>query len=245
MTEPLYFGDQHSCFGHYTAAAGPNCGQAVLIVPSIFGEAIRSHWLNRELAKALAAEGYDVLRFDFAGDGNSCSSTQQLAVNDWLRNIQQAYEELQLRSAGASISVFATRFGAGLSLAALAHRAVDRFVFWDPVINGAVMYKSFLGGNSEAPADDHRDNYFIRSALPGGFFQLGLGEAFARGFQSLPEVALPAATIQVIRTETSCPGDTLPASSCIKEVAQKCHWSLTDLPVIFSPKLLASARECF
>ena len=247
IPETFYFGHNGTCFGHYTPSQDFAQGKSVLIVPSIFGEAIRSHWVIREVAKSLAKQGYDVLRFDFDGDGNSCSETHTVSVQDWTRNIQESYDELVARSKTASVSVFAIRFGAGLSLFALEQRPVESFVLWDPLISGEVMYNTFVGPGPSVEACDtqHSDNPFALRPQPNGFFQVGLGKEFSDDFLLMEDVTMPACDVHIIRTEPSSEQLEVFSKSNIRDVNQQCRWLMKDLPVIFSPKLVATICGCF
>ena len=239
ISEPFYFGNKKSCFGHYMPARSSAQGRSVLIVPSIFGEAIRSHWVIREMAKLLTGQGYDVLRFDFDGDGNSCSETHSISVEDWVENIRDAYAELLSRSKAISVSVFAIRFGAGLSFKALESCSVDSYVLWDPIISGEVMRDTFVGSSaSEVP--QMKGPFEPRPRLS-GFFQVELGKEFAETFLQVNDIKIPEGIVNVIRTGSSREKLEAISNSSICDVKYPCDWQMGDLPVIFAPKLVSTA----
>ena len=160
-------------------------------------------------------------------------------------NIQESYDELVNRSKTTSVSVFAIRFGAGLSLVALKDRPVELFVLWDPLISGAVMYKIFVGPGVEPGEAQHSDNPFALRPQHTGMFQMGLDKEFAAPFLALNDTAITARDIQIIRTETSHESREVFPRSNIRDVNQQCDWLLNDLPVIFSPKLVSAVCGCF
>lgn len=247
ISEPFYFGQNRSCFGHFTSSQGLSQGKSVLIVPSIFGEAIRSHRVVREITKSLVKQGYDVLRFDFDGDGNSCSQIRNTSVQDWIKNIQDGYDELIARSKAASVSVFAIRYGAGLSLIALRERSVKSFVLLDPLLSKETMHDAFVGPNPTTKVCDvqRTDNPFAVRPKPTGFFEVDLKEEFANGFLQLANVKMPACEIQIIRTEPAKEQQEVFSTAIVREVSHQCDWPKKDLPLIFAPKLLSTVCECF
>ncbi len=248
ISEPFYFGQNRSCFGHYTPSQGLVQGKSVLIVPSVFGEAIRSYRVAREVTKSLARRGYDVLRFDFDGDGNSCSQMHNTSVQDWIKNIQDGYDELVTRSKAASVSVFAIRFGAGLSLIALKERSVESFVLWDPLLSNREMYDVFVGPSPTTKVCDdiqHTNNPFVVRPKRSGFFEVGLAKGFADAFLQLPDITIPACDVQIITTEPAKEQQEIFSMATVCEVNHQCDWPKKDLPLIFAPKLLSTVSGCF
>lgn len=243
MLEPFYFGQYNSCFGHFSPAEGTTQGKSVLIVPSIFGEAIRAHRVTREVAKSLSKKGYDILRFDFDGDGNSCSETSNVTVQDWIRNISDAYHELTRRSKNSSVSLLSVRFGAGLSLAALRSHPLHSVVMWDPILSNQEMYDTFIGTELNSVVNEpkySKDPFETRLELD-GMFEMGLGKDFATGFLHINEMPLPSCDVQIIGT------DAYEQSQIINttKVNYHCDWEKKDLPVIFAPKLISTICEYF
>ena len=245
ISEPFYFGHNKSCFGHFTRSSDAADSKSVLIVPSLFGESSRSHWLTREAAKRLSMQGYNVLRFDFEGDGNSCSNTSDVSIDDWIQNIQEAYSELQNRLELTSVSVFAIRFGAGLSLVALKALSVKSYVLLDPLLSTKKMYETFVGVSS---SDKITGNYqvnnrdpFVERIKPTGLYEMGLGNDFSKSFLQLPDISMPACDCQVITTaEQGVEYQNISKAMSVTKVNYHCDWSKQDLPLIFSPKLLST-----
>lgn len=243
ISDSFYFGRKKSCFGHYTPAQEFAQGRSVLIVPSIFGEALRTHWVNREVSKLLTGQGYDVLRFDFDGDGNSRSETTTVSAQDWVGNIQDAYAALVARSKATSVAVYAIRFGAGLSLSALQAYPVESYVLWDPIISGKTMRDVFAGPAISTDNVPPMNAPFSPKARLSGFSQVGLGKEFSETFLQINDVKTPDCNIQVIRTEPSIEKLEGLSASQIVDVNYPTDWQMNDLPVIFAPKLISTVCE--
>ena len=58
---------------------------------------MRAHRSLRHLASELTRSGYDVLRFDYRGTGDSIGELSELSVEDWVDDTRQALGELRDR----------------------------------------------------------------------------------------------------------------------------------------------------
>lgn len=246
ISEAFYFGKNQTIFGHYTPAIGIPSGKSVLIVPSIFGEAIRSHRVTREVTKLLSNKGYDVLRFDLDGDGNSLSETKKVNVEDWIENIQYAYKELLSRSTATKASVLAIRFGAGFSLLALNEYEVESYVLWDPILSRSEMHEICFGNSMEENQEEETIyNMFEQPAVTDGFFESGIDASFPDQFLELSEIKIPDNNLVVVSTVSNILQTSAVHNSSICSVDHKCDWQKKDLPVIFAPKLISTLGEYF
>lgn len=95
---------------------------------------VRSHKTLQKLATDLAGIGYHVLRFDYAGTGDS-SDLDDCDLNAWKRNALDALRELSERSETHRLSIVGVRLGA--SLAVSLDTSLDSLVLWDPVTSGS------------------------------------------------------------------------------------------------------------
>src|SRR4051812_34012890 len=69
--------------------AGPPAGHGVILCPPVGHEQLHAHRSLRHLADALAAAGLPVLRFDYAGTGDSGGSDDDPdRVSAWLANVR-------------------------------------------------------------------------------------------------------------------------------------------------------------
>ena len=134
--ESTQFG-QPPLFGLYHPAAGGEVrGRGVVICPPIAHEHIRAHRALRFLAVQLAREGFDVLRFDYFGMGDSAGDSEEARVAHWQADVGAAAEELHALAGTESLAVLGVRFGATLAATAAGLPAVEHLVLWDPVLDG-------------------------------------------------------------------------------------------------------------
>jgi pimeloyl-ACP methyl ester carboxylesterase len=122
------------CFGwHHPARGGRRGGGVVLFHP--FGyEAICAYRTYTMLAEGLAQDGFDVLRFDYQGTGDSSGNdTDPDRVQAWLASVAAAVHELRRVSGVSRIALGGVRLGATLAMrAAAALGGVDALVLWAP-----------------------------------------------------------------------------------------------------------------
>lgn len=142
-SEPLYFDSgRHRLFGvlhtgldnEGNKASGAPRG-AILICQPLGHEYQRLQRAVRLLAAGLAEKGYDVLRFDYAGTGDSSGTLREISINDWKQNIVDATAFLLSRTQTDALSGIGIRMGAML-LANSAPKPLNHCVLWDPVFDG-------------------------------------------------------------------------------------------------------------
>jgi len=143
---PQFFSEDKSLFGFYysskikeRSAIKRNEQQkskgAVLLCSPILMENINANWAFRRLAIQLSMAGYDVLRFDYFGTGDSLGYDSDACVERWGNDILEASKYLQSISKQKTISIVGLRFGA--SLAAQANvKFIDKLILWEPIIDG-------------------------------------------------------------------------------------------------------------
>jgi hypothetical protein len=138
--EPFYFGRREHLFGFYHPATQTRRDHGVVICPPLLNEYMRSHRALRRIALTLADRGYDVLRFDFSGQGNSAGSMTDVTCADWDGDVGDALLEIKSISGLETISVVATRFACSLAARQSQVHALHNFVCWDPIFDGAEWY---------------------------------------------------------------------------------------------------------
>lgn len=159
MTEtPFFFprGDVR-LFGvlHEPAGAAPRSG-FVLSHP-FAEEKLWSHRVFVSTARALASRGHAVLRFDFAGAGDSSGTTLDTSVESHLADLSAALGQLGSRVPSLeSIGLIGLRLGATFA-ALIAERAADGslpaavrtgpLVLWEPVLDGSAYLQEIMMSN--------------------------------------------------------------------------------------------------
>jgi pimeloyl-ACP methyl ester carboxylesterase len=173
----LHFGDaQRPLFGVYHPALRPASSTRAVVMCHAFGaEYMVSHHLVRRSAIALAEAGYDVLRFDYYGSGDSSGDAEEVSLARWCRDVETAAEELMGLCSAERVTLFGARLGAALAVrvATRSSRLVERVVAWDPVLRGDGYLAWLLwaerslhpGGTSEPQVLGHALSAELRSEL--------------------------------------------------------------------------------
>jgi pimeloyl-ACP methyl ester carboxylesterase len=143
VIEPFYFDSSNqSLFAvHYRPvefSVSAKRNQCVVIASSIGHEYTRGHRNLQQIAKELAQRGIDVLRFDYAGVGNSSGDAIDLSFESMIDNLHDAIAQACRRTGLSSVSVLGVRWGATVASSIEDTRQrIDQQVFWDPLISGA------------------------------------------------------------------------------------------------------------
>lgn len=138
--EALQFGDpQRRLLGLRDSPQVAARQTALVLCPAWGMEALRSHRGVALLARELAAAGYDCLRIDYSGTGDSGGEAMDARLDHWLADIASAVREQQEISGADQIAVVGIRLGALLAAAAKTqHRLpLKALVSWDAPASGA------------------------------------------------------------------------------------------------------------
>lgn len=137
---PFYFGTgRRRLFGLYTPALTKGARSRAVVLCHPWGqEFLRAHRSIRQLANMLTAAGFDVLRFDYFGTGDSAGEMVDADLKGWENDIEMAIEELKDTMGAARVTLVGLRLGATLAASIAASRGsdVDSLVLWDPVVAG-------------------------------------------------------------------------------------------------------------
>jgi pimeloyl-ACP methyl ester carboxylesterase len=137
---PLYFGTgQRRLFGMLDPAqVRSSQAQAAVICYPWGPEYIFSHRALRYLSRQLAARGFNVLRFDYYGSGDSAGDDLEMRLSGSREDIVAAIEELKDISDAKAVALIGLRLGASLAaqIAASCRKDVAALVLWDPAVSG-------------------------------------------------------------------------------------------------------------
>lgn len=139
---PLQFGDaERLLFGFHHPAVGASRRTGVLVCSSWGPEHMRSYRGVRAIAQRLAAAGFETLRFDYSGTGDSKGHSLDARFEHWLDDIALAAQELRDITGQDDIAIVGIRFGALMVEAArLRLKLRSRLnVFWDAPPSGAAF----------------------------------------------------------------------------------------------------------
>lgn len=133
QVESFYFGRDEQLFGMYHPATGNPRRHGIVICPPLFHEYYRSHFTIKRIAVELAAKGFDVLRFDYSGTGDSKGNIPTRLFEAWSRDIGDAITEVGHLGSYKDISIVTARFSASLALPW--KQVIRKYVCWDPIFD--------------------------------------------------------------------------------------------------------------
>jgi exosortase A-associated hydrolase 2 len=120
-------------------------------------EKLWSHRVFVSLARALAARGHAVLRFDFTGAGDSSGTTLDTSVETHLADLVAAIHELKARAPSVErVGFVGLRLGAAFAALGAERAAEGAFpsgvssgplVLWEPVLDGAAYLQDIMRSN--------------------------------------------------------------------------------------------------
>ncbi len=132
-------------------------------------EYIRCHRTFVKLASELSLNGYNTLRFDFLGCGDSYGDAEQVSIKDWLENIYLAIKEIREGCGVTKIVLIGIRLGATLAELFSRENKIYGLCSWGPVYDGKnylkeidLSYKHWLSGSFAKIRDkskEYSENY--------------------------------------------------------------------------------------
>jgi amino acid adenylation domain-containing protein len=155
-------------FSIYYPGRGAVKRHSVLICGTVGHEYARSHRNLQQLAQMLAEQGFNVLRFDYAGTGNSSGSCESGAPKQWCAEISSAAKWLRVHSQCENFSTIGLRLGATL-LSNVEGIESEHQILWDPAISGERFLSQLAQYHRRALQDFVRYSK-QRSAEPHQFF---------------------------------------------------------------------------
>lgn len=145
------------CFGWWHRAEGRARRAGVVLCRPLGYEALCTYQTYGALAATLARSGFDVLRFDYQGTGDSAGSDADPdRVGAWVASIVAAARELRRISGVDTLSLFGVRMGATLAVeAARQLGGVHGLVLWAPCATGRAFVRELRAasaGSVQPPA---------------------------------------------------------------------------------------------
>ena len=129
--ESLFFGSNDHLFGMYHPATGQHRNHGIVVCAPLFHEYYRTHYAMKRIAVELADKGYDVLRFDYSGTGDSKGDIPPDLFNQWSSDIGEAMTEVRQLGGSGSVSLVTLRFAASLALPW--QGKANRCICWDSI----------------------------------------------------------------------------------------------------------------
>jgi len=141
---------------HHAPPAHARRGAGIVLCPALGYEYMSAFRTWRVLAERLAALGFDTLRFDYDGMGDSAGdATDPDRVGAWQRSIAVAIAEFRQLSGADAVALVGLRAGGMLALqAAAAAGGVDRLVLWSSPPSGRAYMRELKAVVRLSPRDD-------------------------------------------------------------------------------------------
>jgi alpha-beta hydrolase superfamily lysophospholipase len=162
--QPLFIaaGNKALFAWHHAPPSHLRRGAGIVLCPPLGYEYMSSYATWRILAERLAASGFDALRLEYEGTGNSDGRQEDPgSAEAWLRSVERAIAELRRLSASNATALIGLRAGALIALrAAAAVGGVERLVLWSPFASGRAFVReleAIAGLSREEHADDEAD----------------------------------------------------------------------------------------
>jgi len=127
-----------SCLGWFHAAKAPRLGVGVVMCRAIGYESMCAYGAYTQVAEQLALAGFDVLRFDYPGTGDSAGDdAQPKRLQSWTDSIVCATQQLEKISGCSEFCLFGLRLGANLAAHAAGQLGgVAKLILWAPCATG-------------------------------------------------------------------------------------------------------------
>ncbi|MEM7278903.1 MAG: hypothetical protein AAF385_12330 [Pseudomonadota bacterium] len=240
--QAVVFGEDRFLFGAFHPATGQPKRHAVLFVGPLLNESMRSHSALRAMALAVSANGYDVLRFDYSGMGNSGGDLSKLALADWNEDTQLAAKEILRLSGASQLSCVATRFGAHFATRLSQAMPVSHAAFWDPVFVGRQWHERL--NLAQQSADRKSATPEKREASE--FLGHVMSPDFASSLDDAQTSVLNVSSCFVGLTNDACEiaGQEIPADD-ISRFDFDCGWEDMSSQVLYPHELIQAVGEQF
>lgn len=128
---------------HHAPAPQLRRGAGVVLCPALGYESMSAYATWRLLAERLASLGFDVLRLDYDGTGNSTGDYDEPGRFDaWLGSIGAAMDRARELAGSSRVGLVGLRAGALLALqAAAVQGSADRLVLWSAFPSGRALVR--------------------------------------------------------------------------------------------------------
>ena len=185
---------------HLEPRAATARGHAVLLCNPFGQEAIRAHRLYRVLGDRLAAAGFDVLRFDYYGSGDSVGEGADFDLDGGIADTVAAGHLLLQRSGAQRLSCIGLRLGGNIALAATASWTLPaaHVAMLEPVPDGTGYLAELCDANAQALARTFGARWRVDTQLRA--FNLPAPQAEALGFVLTPSCRAQIARIALMRS---------------------------------------------
>jgi pimeloyl-ACP methyl ester carboxylesterase len=121
-----------------------------VVCHSFASEQLHLAHLDAKVARALASEGFPVLRYHGQGYGDSERGQEAISLTSHLDDASDAVDLLRAESGAARIGVIGARFGAAVAALTAQASRLSLLALCDPVTDGASYLREYLLANAAA-----------------------------------------------------------------------------------------------
>lgn len=142
----VYRSGPYALYGMLYWPVGRNRQIPVVICPP---DGEEREWSQRSLvrsARALAAAGHPVLRFDFMGQGESEGAFEDSTIASRANDLRSSVDLLR-QATGSMPAVVAVRLGALIATQCATTTPLTHLVLWEPILNGSTYINELLRVN--------------------------------------------------------------------------------------------------
>jgi len=164
-----------------------------------------THSVYVTFARALTRLGPTVLRFDYAGDGDSDARTESVGLPDWVDDVVDAVSFVRRECGAVQVGLFGLRLGGTIAAMAASGAGAEALLLWQPVVDGGAYLQECLRFNLATQLATGKKVEQDRAAL---LARLHAGEAVnIRGYEIGARMALPIGTLDLhqILSDVPCP----------------------------------------
>lgn len=118
----------------------------IILCPPLFQEEIIADRAMTTLCERIATSQSPVVRFDFAGMGNSEGDQSTLSLEDWHQNLKDVIQKTKDKFTSNEVHLIGLRLGATLihSFLPKYEGTIGKVLYWHPVLNGNDYLKSLV-----------------------------------------------------------------------------------------------------
>jgi alpha/beta superfamily hydrolase len=133
----------------------------------------RSYLTFVSWARTLAVRGFDVMRFDYRGNGESSGAFEDMTISRWREDAAFCAARLSASTGGAPVVLQGTRLGALIAAELFASGVGAGLLLWEPPASADVLLREALRHNLiaqriSAPEAQPRERAELIAALEAG-----------------------------------------------------------------------------
>jgi exosortase A-associated hydrolase 2 len=181
--------------------------KGVLICHPLFEEKLHVHRVLVDFSRLLSSAGFNVMRFDYYGEGDSAGQFEEATVKTRLFDINSALGTFKSKIPMREIALLGVRFGATLaSLYAETTKEINALVLWAPILRGKDYLHQLLRMNLTHQVVVYKKVVYTREDLIKG---LDEGKKVnVEGYEITAELYQQVSEVNLLTSDKSFNGNT-------------------------------------